>query len=255
MNDPNPRNPKPPARLHTINIIFATVASLISIVGGIYSLKANLFQGAPTYGELTGVVRDEKLARPLRLATVEVLDANDEVISTLSTDENGSYLVKNLKDGKYQVKTKAVFHASQTKNVAVGKNATSTIDFNLMPLESEGLKPAVVTRSVLVTPAIPTATYEPPPPTRYNPPVEPPPPVPYSNTNAMLYPPATLRYNPRYPNTATNPSITQGQPSRGANVWVQTGTALLEQWLTERRKKQSTTTETNAPPPTTDRTN
>lgn len=104
MSDTNFVNPKPPARLHTAHILFATLASMISIVGGVYSLKLTFFQEKGSDGELTGYVRDETLARPLRLATVEVSDADEGIIGTLSTDDNGFYDLKALKEGNYRVK-------------------------------------------------------------------------------------------------------------------------------------------------------
>ena len=205
MSDTNFGTPKPPARLHTAHILFATLASIISIVGGVYSLKSTFFQEKGAYGELTGYVRDENLARPLRLATVEVSDANEGVISTLSTNDNGFYALKDLKEGKYRVKASALLHLNQVKNVSIQKNRTSTIDFNLASVEES--KP----------PAAPLPAYPP--------------------TNVPEY---ESSYTPPYPQDETvypDPSVKQRQPT-GTELLIKTGAVLVQQML-EKKKKET----------------
>ncbi len=134
MNPPNPGSPKP-SRLHSFNIIVATLASLISVIGGIYSLKVNFFQNTSFGGNLAGIVRDNWLAKPLRLATVEVSDTQGEVLSTLSTNDDGVYELKNLKEGSYRIKTMAPLHEALEKKITIQKNATTTVDFSLTPAQ------------------------------------------------------------------------------------------------------------------------
>lgn len=213
MSDANIRNPNPPARLHTAHIVVATLASIISIVGGVYSLKSNLFQGKSAYGELRGFVRDEKLARPLRLATVEISDAEDQVVSTLSTDENGSYSAEDLKEGNYQVNASASMHASQTKRVNIQKNRTSTIDFILAPIEAPEPPPVPVTG--VIPAASPVPAYP-----AYSTQPEGMPSLYYSNPPTVPVP---------------NESVRQKQPT-GTELLIKTGAVLIEQMLQKKKK-------------------
>ncbi len=109
------------------------LAGLVSIVGGVYSIKTTFFQQA-ALGQLSGAVRDVQLARPLRLATVEILDPEGDVISTLSTDDEGIYLIRDLKEGSYRLKASAPRHASEERKVRIEKNRRASVDFNLTPL-------------------------------------------------------------------------------------------------------------------------
>ncbi len=134
MVHPNPEVPKNPAsNLHVLNLIIALVAGLISIVGGVYSIKANYF--TPKTGNLQGVVRDENIAKPLLLATVEISEINGGVIATLNTDSTGQYPVASLREGNYMVKASAERHQSQTKNIKIYANTDSTVSFDLKPEE------------------------------------------------------------------------------------------------------------------------
>jgi len=136
--------PKPPSRLHTAQLLVGTIAGIISIIGGVYSLKSTFSQKGETFGQITGSVRDERLARPLRLATVEVLDNEGNVIGTLSTDDEGLYSLKDLREGTYEVKASAPFHRPDEKRVGIQKNATLTLDFSLVPEETIEERPSVV---------------------------------------------------------------------------------------------------------------
>ena len=196
-------NPKPPARLHTLHVLFATLASIISIVGGVYSLKATFFQGTDAFGQLTGSVRDERLAKPLRLATVEVSDANGDVVGTLSTDDNGAYFLKDLKEGNYQVRASAPLHVSEEKRVSIQKNRASTIDFNLTPIETSEPPPTLVT-----PPAMPVFTS---------------PDIPVRNIPLESAP--------------ADEGVTQRQPT-STEVLVKAGALLVEQMLEKKKKKE-----------------
>jgi len=200
---------KPASHLHTLQVVVATIAGIISIVGGIYSLKTDLFQKPNPYGELTGSVRDIRLAKPLRLATVEILNDQAVGVGTLSTDDAGVYLFKELKEGDYLVRASAPFHLSEEKRLSIEKNRTSHVDFNLHPIETME-PPSRLTRPVEAEPeweAFPrprTPSYEPPVP--------------------MPYPHEPLPDN----------DLTQKQPT-ASELLVQTGAALLEQMLTKKK--------------------
>ena len=133
--------PKPQTtHLHIVNMVVALIAGIISIVGGIYSLKANVFSS--NNGSVQGTVLDDKIAKPLWHAAVEVSESDAPLISTTETNENGGYSFKALKKGDYVVKVSAPFHKPQAKAVKVERNRVSVINFDLTPLPHEPPAPS-----------------------------------------------------------------------------------------------------------------
>ena len=133
MSQPeNPAPKSPTSHLHVINLVVALLAGVISITGGIYSLKNNVFSG-PACGSLQGIVRDEKIAKPLKLAAVEISDLAGAVVNTATTDDDGHYLIEALKTGNYVVKFTAPIHKVETKTIKIEKNLTSSINVDLVP--------------------------------------------------------------------------------------------------------------------------
>jgi len=128
----NPMPKSPTSHLHAINLVVALFAGVISITGGIYTLKSNLFSG-PTYGSLQGIVRDERIAKPLKLVAVEVSDLTGAVVNTATTSDDGDYLIESLKTGNYVVKFTAPLHKTETKTIKIEKDLTSTISVDLVP--------------------------------------------------------------------------------------------------------------------------
>jgi len=133
MGNPENQTPKSPAsHLHAMNLIVAMTAGIISIVGGVYTLKSNIFSG-PSYGSLQGIVRDAKIARPLVLASVEITGADGAVVSTVETDDNGHYSLDPLKTGNYIVKFTASRHIAETKTVKIEKDLKASVNVDLVP--------------------------------------------------------------------------------------------------------------------------
>ena len=133
MSQPENPVPKSPAsHLHVMNLVVALLAGVISITGGIYSLKNNIFSG-PVYGSLQGIVRDQRIARPLKLTSVEITDLTGAVVNTAATDDDGHYLIESLKAGNYVVKFTAPIHKIETKTIKIEKDLASTINVDLVP--------------------------------------------------------------------------------------------------------------------------
>jgi hypothetical protein len=115
-----------------MNLVVALLAGVISITGGIYSLKSNIFAG-PAYGNLQGIVRDERIAKPLKLASVEISDLSGAVVNTATTDDDGYYLIKAVKTGNYVVKFTAPLHKIETKTIKIEKDLAPSINVDLFP--------------------------------------------------------------------------------------------------------------------------
>ncbi len=128
----NPAPKSPTSHLHVINLVVALLAGVISITGGIYSLKSNFFS-SPAFGSLQGIVRDEKIAKPLKLVSVEISDLTGAVVNTAATDDGGHYLIEALKTGNYVVKFTAPLHKVETKTIKIEKDLASSINVDLVP--------------------------------------------------------------------------------------------------------------------------
>jgi hypothetical protein len=151
-------NAKSPAsHLHVMNLVVALLAGMISIVGGVYTLKNNFFP-SQTYGGIEGIVRDEKLAKPLWLAPVEISTAEGAVVSSVTTDKEGHYLVEKLPTGSYEVKFSAPMHKSESKTVRIEKNLTASVHIDLVPEAEKMTLPAEVKRAPVAS-AAPQSRY------------------------------------------------------------------------------------------------
>lgn len=262
MNQPGNSTPKSPtSHLHVMNLVVALLAGVISITGGIYSLKNNVFSG-PAFGSLQGIVRDERIAKPLKLATVEISDLAGAVVNTATTDDDGRYLIESLKTGNYAVKFTAALHKVETKTIKIEKNLTSSINVDLVP-EISRANPSPGEYAASVQKNIPV-TYTPaavaPVVSGYNVPQNNPAvpvssPV-YSRTEpmqdpALAGPPRTgYRRHPRRnysENPVDNPSGVSQSTSQG-DVLTQAGTQLLQAWLNKKLEtgsSNSSSTTTN----------
>jgi hypothetical protein len=233
------------SHLHAMNLVVALLAGVISITGGIYSLKNNLFSG-PAYGSLQGTVRDEKIARPLKLASVEISDLGGAVVNTATTDDNGHYLIEALKTGNYVVKFTAPLHKIETKTIKIEKDLASSINVELFPEPQQAnLSPV---EAVVAVPQNIRAPYTPPsayPATApavpgYNP----------SQSTARVSEPSFSNSRPpdfrkhphrRYSEDPTATSTGTAPSTSQSSALAQAGTQLLETWLNKKTETSSST--------------
>ena len=186
---------------------------------------------------LAGVVRDERLAKPLRLATVEVSDPNNQIVSTLSTDDNGAYEIKKLEEGVYFVRASAPLHENLEKKVKILKDATSTVDFSLnVGPELPTLPKAPQPPEIPQADTLPTyQTYQAPKPPQY-------PTYQRRHPSENYYEGGSSPYGYRSPYgegiPEENGSLTQQQPTK-TDLLAKAGAVLIQQMLAERKKKES----------------
>ncbi len=235
MDNPSNQVPRNPAtHLHVINLVIALIAGLISIVGGVYSLKANIFSGGS--GSLQGTVLDEKIAKPLWHAAIEVSDLDGSLIDTADTDEDGGYLFKTLKKGSYTLKVSAPLHTVQAKTIKIEPKKTTLINFDLVPLSSELLTQAVQTNNFTNTPEM-AAPYT----SVRNSPNEA-----QANQQPASYPRRRFHRRSQPGEVTPNSNQSTGIPNDGTagnsasssssigSVLAQTGTQLVEEWLSKK---------------------
>ena len=152
--------PKPSVNhLQTFNLAVAAIAGILSIVGGVYSLKTNVFASSAS-GSFKGIVRDQALAKPLWLSSIEVTDEKGHLVDSAESGEDGAYLIKDLKEGDYLVKVSAPRHANRSKPVKIEKGKTASVNFDLAPEQTPYTAPAAYT-ALPVQEAYAPASYEP----------------------------------------------------------------------------------------------
>jgi len=260
MSQPQSSTPKSPtSHLHVINLVVALLAGVISITGGIYSLKNNLFSG-PAYGSLQGIVRDERIAKPLKLASVEIADLAGAVVNTAATDDNGHYLVEALKTGNYVVKFTAPLHKVETKTIKIEKDLTSSIHVDLVPEVPQTNLPSVESVAAMPqnirAPYVPATTYQATAPvvTGYNVPTNvasvPMASPTYSHTEPVQDP--SLSGPPRqgsrrhphrsYSGDSTAGSSATSQTTSQGSAFAETGAQLLQALLSKKSDTSSSTT-------------
>lgn len=259
MSTPTNPSPKSPAsHLHVMNLVVAILAGVITITGGIYSLKNNVFSG-PAYGSLQGIVRDERIAKPLKLASVEISDLAGAVVNTAATDDDGHYLIEALKAGNYVVKFTAPLHKIETKTIKIEKDLASSINVGLVP-EVPPANPSLgesvfPVRQNIPAPYVPVTTYQAPASgmSGYNIPQNNPA-VPtafpaYAQGEPMQDPALSgaPRTGPRkhqrrsYSAESVDNSSGTSQGASQGDVLAQAGTQLLQAWLSKKSETNSST--------------
>lgn len=258
----NPMPKSPTSHLHSMNLIVALLAGVISITGGIYSLKTNIFAG-PSVGSLQGTVRDERIARPLKLAAVEISDLAGAVVNTATTDDDGHYLIESLKTGNYVVKFTAPLHKIETKTIKVEKNLTSSINVELVPETAQALSlPVELAASVrqnIQAPYTPAASYPAVTPavSAYNPTQSVAPaatlPSTYVQTEPVSDPsfsgsrPPGFRRHPRrgYSGESADNSLGTSQSTSQGSALAETGAQLLQALLSKKPESSSSSSTTD----------
>jgi hypothetical protein len=234
----NPMPKSPTSHLHVMNLVVALLAGIISITGGIYSLKNNLFSG-PAYGSLQGTVRDERIARPLKLASVEISDLGGAVVNTAATDESGHYLIEALKTGNYVVKFIAPLHKVETKTIKIEKDVASSVNVDLFPEAQQTnlspIEPAAAVRQNIQAPYTPPSTYPATVPVAppYNPSQNP---APVSDPSLSNPSPSGFRRHSRHSYSADPAATSSGtsQSTSQGSALTQAGTQLLEALISKK---------------------
>jgi len=82
------------------------------------------------HGDITGYVTDAETSEPLDSASIE-LNQSSSTIETTLTGNDGSYLIKNISPGNYELEVSKLSFEKETKNVTVESTKTSIINFEI----------------------------------------------------------------------------------------------------------------------------
>lgn len=86
--------------------------------------------GSTGVGGVGGFVTDAKTSEPLPYANVSVFQ-NGRLISGANTNPDGSYTIKPLKTGYYQINASYVGYADQSRSVNISEGETTQLDMKL----------------------------------------------------------------------------------------------------------------------------
>jgi hypothetical protein len=123
--------------------VIGLLAGIFSVVGGVYTGVQYLHRATDT-GELVTVVHDARTDRPVIGPNVEVLGADDAIVTTLGAGDSGQ-LRTRLREGTYQVRVTHPRYAPDTRRVRVAAGHTAEVRVQLAPRGPGSGPPAVVT--------------------------------------------------------------------------------------------------------------
>ncbi len=117
--------------LTKIQAMVGVAAGLITITGSIVSL-AGLHERPPVLGEMIAVIQDMRERAPLPEATVEILTAQDALVTTLTAPSDGR-VARRLKEGKYRVRVSHPQFMPQIRQIEVSSGERSELRVSLAP--------------------------------------------------------------------------------------------------------------------------
>ena len=119
--------------------IFGLLAALLSISGALYGyLRPG--KPAPTTGELVATVQDAKSGKPVAEATVELLTAEDALVTTLSINDGEAR--RSLREGLYRLRVTHPRYATEERSIQVMAGETAEVHVRLAPRGAAGRSPA-----------------------------------------------------------------------------------------------------------------
>ncbi len=113
------------------------VQTLVGITAGILSVAGTLFplvgfSTFPTHGEFVGVVHDARSRQPIVNATVEILTAQNAIVTTLLSMGDGR-VHQSLKEGQYEVRVRYPRFIPEVRKVLITPGQTAEVHLALSP--------------------------------------------------------------------------------------------------------------------------
>ena len=111
-------------------------AGLIS-VGSVVLSFLGIFHASPGYGEVVTIVQDARSRKPIPDATIEILTAQDALVTTLSLQNEGRAR-RSLKEGQYRLRVSHPRFSGETRQIQVQAGQTAEVRIALGPRGSAG---------------------------------------------------------------------------------------------------------------------
>jgi carboxypeptidase family protein len=111
--------------------------AIVGIIGGLLSVGGMLspmvgFATFQTHGDLVGVIEEARSRQPILDATVEIRTAQNDVVTTLVSMDNGR-IHQALKEGQYRVRVNHPRFSPEVRQVKVIAGQTSEVHLVLAP--------------------------------------------------------------------------------------------------------------------------
>ena len=129
--------------LSGLQSVIGLLAGIFSVVGGVYAGVQYLHR-APDTGELVTVIHDARTDRPVTGPNIEVLGADDTIVTSLGAGDSGQVRAR-LREGTYRVRVTHPRYAPDTRRVRVAAGQTAEVRIQLTPRGQGSSPPAVVT--------------------------------------------------------------------------------------------------------------
>ena len=118
--------------LSRVQAVIGVLAGCLTIVGTLVSYTGLSKPPAPVQGEIVALVQLAANRRPLPGATVEILTAQDAIVTTLSPEADGR-ITRKLKEGRYRLRVTHPNLLPETRYVEVHAGLQSQVRVALVP--------------------------------------------------------------------------------------------------------------------------
>jgi hypothetical protein len=118
--------------LSRVQAVIGVLAGCLTIVGTLVSYTGLTKPPAPVQGEIVALVQLAANHRPLPGATVEILTAQDAIVTTLSPEADGR-ITRKLKEGRYRLRVTHPNLVPETRYVEVHAGQQSQVRVALVP--------------------------------------------------------------------------------------------------------------------------
>ncbi|APU69280.1 outer membrane beta-barrel family protein [Christiangramia flava] len=88
------------------------------------------------FGRISGTVMDGELNEPIPYATVVINDLEGNLVTGITSDDNGSFSIENIKSGVYVFKIQFIGYKTYTKEIHIDRNSQK-IDLGTIRLEPD----------------------------------------------------------------------------------------------------------------------
>ncbi|HEY7521292.1 MAG TPA: carboxypeptidase-like regulatory domain-containing protein [Methylomirabilota bacterium] len=118
--------------LSRVQAVVGVLAGCLTIVGTLVSYTGLTKPPAPVHGEIIATVQLAANHRPLPGATVEILTAQDAIVTTLTPEADGR-IARKLKEGRYRLRVTHPNLLPETRQVEVHAGQQSQVRVALVP--------------------------------------------------------------------------------------------------------------------------
>ena len=121
--------------LSRVQAVVGVLAGCLTIVGTLVSYTGLTKPATPVQGELVALVQLAANHKPLPGATVEILTAQDAIVTTLSPEVDGR-ITRKLKEGRYRLRVSHPNLVPETRYVEVHAGQRSQVRLALVPRQA-----------------------------------------------------------------------------------------------------------------------